>query len=120
MPDFETSGAEFSLQDMVRYLDHPRVLGLGEMMNYPGVINGQEEVLDKLEVFEGKMRDGHAPLLRGKKLNAYRVAGIENCHESVSAEEAKEKLSIGMSVMLRVGRVCCQKSFVLGTYCKGV
>lgn len=105
LPGFETNGAEFSLKDMSRYLDHPRVLGLGEMMNYPGVINGDESVLDKLEAFDDKMMDGHAPLLRGKELNAYRVAGIENCHESVSAEEAKEKLAIGMAVMLREGSV---------------
>lgn len=105
LPGFETNGAEFSLKDMSRYLDHPRVLGLGEMMNYPGVINGNEDVLDKLEVFGGKMRDGYAPLLRGKELNAYRVAGIEHCHESLSAGEAKEKLTVGMAVMLREGSV---------------
>ena len=105
LPGFETNGAEFSLEEMVRYLDHPRVLGLGEMMNYPGVISGEKSVLDKLEAFDGRMKDGHAPLLRGKKLNAYRVAGIENCHESVTVDEAKEKLAIGMAVMLREGSV---------------
>ncbi|MBY0462447.1 MAG: adenine deaminase [Alphaproteobacteria bacterium] len=105
LPGFETNGAEFTLDDMFAYLDHPRVLGLGEMMNYPGVISGEKSVLDKLEAFDGKMKDGHAPLLRGKDLNAYRVSGIENCHESVTADEAKEKLAIGMAIMLREGSV---------------
>ncbi|MBY0282075.1 MAG: adenine deaminase [Alphaproteobacteria bacterium] len=105
LPGFETNGADFTLDEMFAYIDHPRVLGLGEMMNYPGVISGEKSVLDKLEAFDGRMKDGHAPLLSGKDLNAYRVAGIENCHESVTAEEAKEKLATGMAIMLREGSV---------------
>lgn len=103
LPGFETNGAKFSLEEMLQYLDHPRVLGLGEMMNHLEVIGGEKSILDKFEAFDGKTKHGHAPLLRGKALNAYRVAGVENCHQSVTADEAKEKLAIGMAVMLREG-----------------
>lgn len=105
LPGFETNGHDFSLADMTSLQSHPHVLGLAEMMNYPGVIHGDDTVLDKLEAFAHMQLDGHAPTLRGKDLNAYRVAGIENCHESISLEEAKEKLQMGMAVMLREGSV---------------
>lgn len=105
LKSFETNFGEFTLDEMKMYKSHPSVIGLAEMMNYPGVIHGQGEVLDKLEEFSDLNLDGHCPMLRGKELNAYRAAGVQNCHETVSIEEAKEKLNLGMGVMLREGSV---------------
>lgn len=102
---FETNGGEFKLEDMVKYKDHPSVLGLAEMMNFPGVINGDDEVLDKILEYSDLNLDGHCPLLRGKELNAYLAAGIQNCHETVTQEEAIEKLQKGMSLIIREGSV---------------
>lgn len=105
LPGFETNGAELLADDIADYRHHPHVLGLAEMMNYPGAISGDGSVLDKLKMFENFARDGHAPLVRGKELNAYRVLGIDSCHESVTAKEAQEKLRTGMAVLLREGSV---------------
>ncbi|MFW5887380.1 MAG: amidohydrolase family protein, partial [Bacteriovoracia bacterium] len=102
---FETNGAEFTLDEMEKVIDHPHVLGLSEMMNFPGVTLGVDEVLDKLEAFEGMPLDGHAPLAQGKSLNAYLAAGIDNGHETVGLEEAQEKLMKGMSIAIREGTV---------------
>lgn len=102
---FETNHGKFTKEQMVKYKSHPNVIGLAEMMNFPGVIHGRSEVLDKIEAFEDYNLDGHSPLLTGKQLNAYRAAGIQNCHETVTLEEAKEKLKVGMAVMLREGSV---------------
>ncbi len=66
---------------MRRLKQSPYAFGLGEMMNTPAVIKGEEETLDKLDLFYGSPLDGHAPAMQGKKLNAYRAAGIQNCHE---------------------------------------
>ncbi len=105
LPGFETNGATLNAHDIAHYRHHPHVLGLAEMMNYPGAINGDSSVLDKLEAFDGFRKDGHAPLMTGQTLNAYRVLGIENCHESVTKQEAQEKLRCGMAVLLREGSV---------------
>lgn len=105
LPGFETNGGQFNLIDMKQVKNHPHVLGLAEMMNFPGVIHGNDEVLDKLEAFEDLNLDGHSPLLQGKALNAYIAAGVQNCHETVTAAEALEKLSKGMSLMIREGSV---------------
>ena len=102
---FETNGGEFKLEDMVKYKEHESVLGLAEMMNFPGVINGDDAVLDKLEAYGDLNLDGHCPLLQGKELNAYIAAGIQNCHETVTKEEGREKLSKGMSLIIREGSV---------------
>lgn len=102
---FESNGGEFKLSEMIKYKAHPNVLGLAEMMNFPGVINGDDKVLDKLEEFSGMNLDGHCPMLRGKALNAYIAAGIQNCHETVTAEEGKEKLQKGMALIIREGSV---------------
>jgi adenine deaminase len=77
------------------------VLGLAEMMNFPGVLAGSGEVLDKLRAFAGRPLDGHVPGLTGRDLQAYAGAGISSDHESVTAEEAREKLRLGMTVFLR-------------------
>ena len=99
----ETSGAKISSREVKRILGHPRIIGLGEMMDFPGVIKGDEEVLKKIAASEGKVIDGHAPGLAGKELNAYLSAGILSDHESTTPEEGKEKLRRGMYLMIREG-----------------
>ena len=107
----ETSGAELPWNDLSELLplhhvtsrQHPRVLGLAEMMNFPGVIYGVPEVLDKIRAFAGYPLDGHAPGLSGKDLQAYVAAGITSDHECTTLEEAREKLRLGMYVMIREG-----------------
>ncbi len=101
--ELETSGALLRAEDLVPLRAHPRVLGLAEMMNYPGLLAGEPDVLDKLLAFQDQRRDGHCPGLRGKDLNAYGTAGIHSCHESVSKEEAREKLQKGFHVLIREG-----------------
>lgn len=101
----ETNGGEFTLPQMEKFKNHKNVLGLAEMMNFPGVISGDENVLDKIEVFSDLNLDGHCPMLRGKALNAYIAAGIQNCHETISIEEGKEKLQKGMALIIREGSV---------------
>jgi adenine deaminase len=99
----ETSGAVLTPQDLAPFADHPRVLGLAEMMNWPGLVGGDREVVAKLAAFQDKKRDGHCPGLSGKALNAYGVAGIHSCHESTTAGEAQEKLRKGIHVLIREG-----------------
>jgi adenine deaminase len=101
----ETSGARLDAADLVRYRDHPKVLGLAEFMNFPGVLAKDEGVLDKLAAFQDGLIDGHAPLLRGKALSAYIACGIRNCHETTGIDEAREKLRKGMQVLIREGTV---------------
>ncbi|WP_413578460.1 adenine deaminase [Bdellovibrio sp. HCB290] len=105
LPGFETTGSDFTLDEMKKLKDHPAVLGLAEMMNFPGVINADNSVLDKVEEFSDLNLDGHAPLLQGKALNAYLLAGIQNCHETVTLEEGREKLQKGMGLIIREGSV---------------
>ncbi|MGY8606525.1 adenine deaminase [Gluconobacter cerinus] len=102
----ETSGATLDAADLVAYRDHPKVIGLAEFMNIPGVLNGDPGCLDKLAAFAGGHIDGHAPLMRGKALNGYLAAGISTDHEATAAEEALEKVRKGMTVLIREGSVC--------------
>ena len=83
---FETSGAKLTAKDMEQFLYHPRVLGLGEVMDYVSTVAGDGEMLDKLCLFRGRPIDGHAPLLSGDALNAYRVAGPYTDHECSTYE----------------------------------
>jgi adenine deaminase len=99
----ETSGAVLNARDLRPLLRHRRVIGLAEMMNYPGVISGDDGVLEKLLAFRNVVRDGHAPLLSGRDLNAYIAAGIRSDHECSNMEEAREKLRLGMHIMIREG-----------------
>lgn len=101
----ETSGAALGVSEISRLLEDPRVVGLGEMMNYPGVIHGDESVLAKLEVAASKNKTicGHAPGLRGRDLHAYAAALIESDHECTRAEEAMEQLRSGICIMIREG-----------------
>lgn len=100
---FETSGAVIEAPDMEPFKDHPRVLGLAEMMNFPGAVAADPNVLAKIEVFKEKVKDGHAPGLTGKELNAYVNASIGSDHECTTLEEAREKLRAGMRIMIREG-----------------
>lgn len=99
--DKETTGAALYWYDLQTLLHEEYVLGLGEMMNYHGVINGQPEVLDRLRAFQGRIKDGHAPGLQGKGLMAYVAANIGSDHECITPEEALRKLELGMFVFLR-------------------
>ena len=99
----ETSGAQISSKEVKKFLAYPNVIGVGEMMNFPGVVSGDEEVLKKIGASKGRVIDGHAPGLAGKELNAYLSAGILSDHESTTLEEGKEKLRRGMHLMIREG-----------------
>jgi len=99
----ETSGASLGPEDIRQVLKWKECIGLGEMMNFPGVIGGDEAVLKKISLARGKIIDGHAPGVSGKDLSAYIAAGIYSDHESVSIDEAREKLRQGMFIMLREG-----------------
>jgi adenine deaminase len=101
--NLETSGARISSKEVKKILAHPKIIGLGEMMNFPGVVSGDEEVLKKISAAKGMVIDGHAPGLAGKELNAYLSAGILSDHESTTLEEGKEKLRRGMYLMIREG-----------------
>lgn len=102
---FETSGAELLIEDLLPYRNHPSVIGLAEFMNFPGVINTNDDVLDKLLAFQDGHIDGHAPLLRGDDLNGYLAAKIRTDHECTSADEAREKMRKGMAILIREGSV---------------
>lgn len=102
---FETSGARLNGKETAEELKRDLFFGLGEMMNFPAVIGGESEVLEKLEAAdkEKKPVDGHAPDLTGDSLNAYRCAGILTDHESRTAAECREKVARGMYVQIRCG-----------------
>jgi len=101
--NLETSGARISAKEVSEILAYTDVIGLGEMMNFPGVVRGNEEVLQKISIAQGRVIDGHAPGLVGKELNAYLSAGILSDHESTTLEEGGEKLRRGMYLMIREG-----------------
>ncbi|MEO8667386.1 MAG: adenine deaminase [Bauldia sp.] len=102
---FETSGARLLAEDLLPLRSHPKVIGLAEFMNYPGVLNKETELLDKLVAFQDGHIDGHAPLLRGYDLNGYLAARIRNDHETTIAADGREKLRKGMTVLIREGSV---------------
>jgi adenine deaminase len=99
----ETAGAEIRAEDLKDLMKEEWVKGLGEMMNFPGVIHADPEVLKKIEMAHGKRVDGHAPGLSGKELTTYIAAGIASDHECTRREEAEEKLNKGMYIMIREG-----------------
>lgn len=102
---FDESGAVLQAADLEEYYSDKRVLGLAEVMNYPGVIGRDEVVMDKINsaLSKGKNIDGHAPLLSGKELDKYIAAGIQTDHECSSYDEAKERIAKGQWVMIRQG-----------------
>jgi adenine deaminase len=99
--DLETSGARLEADDLAALLAEPRVLGLAEVMNFPGVISADPGVLGKLGAFRGRPLDGHCPGITGRALHAYASAGIRNDHEATTVEEARAKLRAGLTVFLR-------------------
>lgn len=105
---FEHSGAVLNADDVRAFIGNPRVLGLGEMMNYPGVNGADEGVIAKLgEAYRlDKIIDGHAPSIAGDALDSYVSAGIETDHECETPKEAYDKIRKGMYVMLRQGTAC--------------
>lgn len=115
---FENAGAVIDAADMEEPIDRENILGLGEFMNFPGVVAADDGVLDKLMVAKnaGKLIDGHSPGLTGLSLNAYAAAGIQGDHECSSVEDMHARLSMGMYVLLREGSACHD----LRTLIKGV
>jgi adenine deaminase len=99
----ETSGARLHASDLAEMIDDDRIAGVAELMNYPGVFLGMATELAKIRAGKGKLIDGHAPGLRGRNLNAYALAGIRSDHESTELEEAREKLRLGMHLLVREG-----------------
>ena len=102
---FETAGAKITVNEVKELLANPAIFYLSEMMNFPGVLAGEEEVMEKISAAHdaGKPIDGHAPALRGKALQTYVAAGISTDHECCTLEEAAEKLKLGMKVLIREG-----------------
>ena len=101
--DLETSGVELNSYDLALLIDAPWVLGIAEMMNFPGVVGCDNSVLSKIQLGldKNKRIDGHAPHLSGKDLNAYIASGVASDHECTTPEEAVEKLRLGMYLMIR-------------------
>jgi adenine deaminase len=99
----ETSGAELEAKELKIALRWKNVIGLGELMNFPGVLMRDKDVLKKVRLAKGKVIDGHAPRVSGKDLNAYLTAGASSDHESTTLEEGREKLRRGMYLMIREG-----------------
>ena len=105
---FEHAGAVLDANALAGSIRNENILGLGELMDYPGVINNDNGVLDKilLAKSQGKLIDGHSPGLKGRQLNAYAAASVHTDHECSSPEEMEQRLSLGMYVMLRQGSAC--------------
>lgn len=102
---FETPGARLEAYDLISLLEKRRAFGIGEVMNYPGVLEADTNVLDKIRLAHSGnlLVDGHAPGLTGHDLCAYVAAGVDSDHESISAAEALEKIRLGMWLMIREG-----------------
>lgn len=97
----ETTGAALAWYDLEPLLHEPFVIGLAEVMNFPGVVAGDEGILNKIRSFRSKVKDGHCPGLLGRNLNAYVGVGIGSDHECTTVEEAQEKLRLGMVIFIR-------------------
>ncbi|MEF9990879.1 MAG: adenine deaminase [Romboutsia sp.] len=112
---FETNGSDFDAQDIKKFINHPRVLGLGEVMCFNDVVNGEEGILTKLSYSKDKIADGHAPNIRGKRLQSYACCGVETDHECITYEEAYEKIQAGLKILIREGSAAKNlESIVLG------
>ncbi len=101
--DFENAGAVLTARELAPLYKHKRVLGLGEMMDYPGVVNADESILEKIKGAENRVIDGHGPNLKGHQLNAYVAAGIKTEHECSTKEEMIDRLRQGMYILIREG-----------------
>lgn len=113
--EFEDNGFTILAEDMKKYLLNERVIGLGEVMDVPSVINRKEEMLDKIAIFKDKNLDGHCPKISEKWLNAYICCGINTDHECSSVAEARKKLQKGMYVMIREGSAAKNLDDLIGT-----
>lgn len=103
--NLETYGHKITASDIRKLLKSKRVIGLAEVMGFPDVVNGKEAILKKIAAAEGGIIDGHAPLLSGKELSAYIAAGPASDHEATNINEGREKLSLGMHLMIREGSI---------------
>lgn len=101
--EFETSGAILEAKDLKEFINHERVLGLGELMDFVGVVSGNSKIIDKLDIAKNKIVDGHGPLIEDKQLNAYVISGVKTEHECSTKEEMVERLKRGMYVQIREG-----------------
>ena len=112
-----TSGAKIGLNEIRKMFEYKEVIALGEVMNFPGVINNDPEIMEKIQIAKdkGKIINGHAPKLSGNNLKKYINAGITDDHESTNYDEMKEKLSLGMKIFLREGSAekCPDKCYQL-------
>ena len=113
---FDENGERLTWRDINAYFDHPRVLGLAEMMNYPGVIGGERSTIEKIGVSQAhhKKIDGHAPGLSGHALNAYMSAGVYSDHECDTFDNALEKLRKGQFIMIRDGTAAQNLDALIG------
>ncbi|MEG2075437.1 MAG: amidohydrolase family protein, partial [Victivallaceae bacterium] len=102
LPDGE-NGATLDAVALGKYVNYERILGLGEVMDVPSVVNGNPEIMEKLELFKNRIKDGHAPLLTGELLQKYVACGINNDHECTTADEVVEKVNAGMHIHAREG-----------------
>jgi adenine deaminase len=99
----ESPGATFDVEDIEAMLSWPEAVGLGEMMNFPGLLGAEREIFAKLQAAANLPRDGHSPALRGPAVQAYVAAGVGSDHESTGVEEARDKIAAGMTLMMREG-----------------
>lgn len=100
---FETSGAKLLAEDLTELMSKKNVLGLGELMDFPGVINAREDIIDKMMIAQDKIIDGHGPVIKGKDLNAYIINGIKTDHECSTLSEMESRLNLGMYISIREG-----------------
>ncbi len=100
---FETAGGKIRVQDIQAWKQKKKVLGLGEVMDYPSVLSLEPTMMAKIKTMNSRVIDGHAPSLQGKELSLYHAIGIQTDHEAITQEEAKERVKIGMYVHLRQG-----------------
>lgn len=100
---FEHAGAILKAEELSTLIGHPRVLGLGELMDYPAVIGADSDILDKVIMARGKLVDGHGPVISDTQLNAYVSAGVRTEHECTTPEEMLERLRLGMYIQMREG-----------------
>ncbi len=105
---FETSGAVLDSEKLSELIDHERILGLGELMNYPGVIAADDEIIKKIELAKsrGKLIDGHGPVIKNEELNAYSIVGIRSDHECTNSTEMLNQVRAGMYIAVREGSAC--------------
>jgi adenine deaminase len=118
--DFETSGARIGVNEIKYLLEREEIKYLSEMMNFPGVINNDEEILEKIEIAKQKKKpvDGHAPGLSGNDLEKYVNTGISTDHECISEEEAVEKIQMGMKILIREGSAARNLENLKGLFSK--